>query len=89
MRKLITINLGGRLKANLKVDNNINMFFEIISGNRKIISYIPVFSSQDAFQLYKDFTGKELQKTMRDYIRDLMKERDNTYQYWDIDRSKD
>lgn len=86
MRNILTINLGGKLRAILKADGDVNLFFQIVSGNKKIISFIPVFTPVDAFQIYKDLTGKELQKTMRDYIKDLMRERDMTYQYYEFDK---
>jgi len=89
MRRLLTINLGGRLRANLKVDEKVNMFFEIISGNRKIISFIPVFTYEDALQLYKDLSGKELSHNMKKYIKDLLSERDRTYQSPDFVYDKD
>ena len=79
MRKILTLSLGGRLSMALKTSND-DVFFEIISGNNKVLSYIPVFNIDGTNQLYKDITNRTLGKTVIKYLIDIFNRKQRSIQ---------
>jgi len=71
MRKILSMSIGGRLSMNLKSSKDDDVFFEIVSGNNKVISFIPVFSLDGTEQLYKDITNRTLGKAVKTYLNDI------------------
>jgi peptidase E len=80
MRKILTLAIGGRLSMNLKSSHDDDVFFEIISGNNKVISYIPLFSLEGTHQLYKDITNRTLGKSVMRYLQDIFDRKQRSIQ---------
>jgi len=71
MKKILSMSIGGRLSMNLKSSKDDDIFFEIVSGNNKVISYIPVFSLDGVEQLYKDITNRTIGKAVKEYLKSI------------------
>jgi hypothetical protein len=83
MRKILTFSIGGRLSMSLKSSEKDDVFFEIISGNNKIISYIPVYTLQGVKQLYKDITNRTFSRAVENYLQDIFDRKNRSIQYAD------
>jgi len=88
MRKILSFALGGRLSMNLKASKDNDVFFEIVSGNNKVISFIPVFSLNGAKQLYKDITNRELGIAIERYLFKIFSAKDRMTQSPDKIKNK-
>jgi len=88
MRKILSMAIGGRLSMNLKASHDDDVFFEIISGNNKVISFIPTFSLEGAEQLYKDITNRYLGKAVKVYLQDIFNRKQRSIQSPDKVRRK-
>jgi len=72
MRRLLSAKVGGRLSMNFNVGNDNDLYFELVSGNNKIIAFIPVFTVEGAESMYMNLTNKKFGKAMRTYVLKLV-----------------